>query len=89
MRWLRLTAALLLAGCGFTPEGNLVRDTVKQAGAQAFDEGLANAEWFICNAATIGAIRRRYGKSEDMAQTYRRLCEGAGDTRLFEPERKS
>ena len=69
-----LTAAMLVSACGFTPEGNLIRSAVADKGAQAYDEGLGNAEWYICNAASIGSIRRRYGTSEDRAALYRSLC---------------
>ncbi len=84
MKYLAFTALLLLAGCGLTLEGDAARLAVQQYGAQAYDEGLANAEWFICNAATIGAVRRKYGKTEDMAATYRRLCQDTGNVRVFE-----
>jgi len=75
---------LMVAGCGFTQEGDFARIAVKEYGAQAYDEGLENAEWFICNAVSIGAVRRKYGKTEERAQTYRRLCQGAGDVKVFE-----
>ena len=84
MKYLAFTALLLLAGCGLTLEGDAARLAVQQYGAQAYDEGLVNAEWFICNAATIGAVRRKYGKTEEMAATYRDLCQGAGDVVLFD-----
>ena len=70
-----LALAALLAGCGFTPQGDAVRDAVKARGAQAYDEGLENAEWFICQAASIGSVRRRYGDSEPRLIAYRTLCE--------------
>ncbi len=74
MKALACGAILLLAGCGFTPQGDLARDIVREKGAQAYDEGLENAEWFICHAASIGSIRRRYGRDADMAAAYKRLC---------------
>jgi len=77
---------LIIAGCGFTSEGDFARKAVKEYGAQAYDEGLENAEWFICNAVSVGAIRRKYGRTEERAQTYRQLCLGAGDVKLFEAE---
>lgn len=52
-----------LGGCGATPQGDAVRAAVKSYGSQAFDEGLENAEWFICDGASAGSIKRRYGRS--------------------------
>lgn len=78
MRWPIIAAAVLLAGCGFTPQGDAVRAAVKDAGAQAFDEGLANSEFFLCQAASIGSVKRRYGQSSEMAAAYNELCAQAG-----------
>lgn len=70
---------LTLAACGFTPQGDLARDIVREKGAQAYDEGLENAEWFICNAASVGSIRRKYGKDSATAAAYKQLCSPAVD----------
>lgn len=67
-------AAITLASCGFTQTGDFVRETVAVKGAQAMDEGLVNAEWFVCNAASIGSVKRRYGKSAKLADAYTALC---------------
>ncbi len=66
---------LLTAACGFTPQGDIVRAAVAEKGAQAMDEGLVNAEWFICNAVSVGAVKRRYGKSRELADAYNALCD--------------
>ncbi len=58
MRIAWILSLLTVAGCGFTQEGDFARLAVKEYGGQAFDEGLINAEWFICNVASIGSIRR-------------------------------
>jgi predicted small secreted protein len=55
--------ALSLSGCGFTAQGDFARDVVRDKGAQAYDEGLMNSIWFICNAASVGSVRRIFGKS--------------------------
>jgi hypothetical protein len=65
---------LALAGCGFTPGGQAVREGVATYGAQAMDEGLVNAEWFVCEAASVGSIKRRYGKTKTTADAYRGFC---------------
>lgn len=66
--------ALLLAGCGLTPQGDLVRDVVRERGAQAYDEGLANSLWFMCSGASVGSIRRTFGQKMD---AYNALCSEA------------
>jgi hypothetical protein len=79
MNKLAVIMMLSLAGCGFTPQGDLVRDLVKEKGAQAYDEGLENSIWFICNAASVGSIRRRFGGTADSAAAYRALCSPLAD----------
>ena len=71
MKYGIILASLLLASCGFTPQGDLVRGVVREKGAQAYDEGLANSLWFMCNAASVGSIRRAFGKNMD---AYNSLC---------------
>jgi len=65
---------IVLTGCGFTSEGTMIRDRAEELGAQAMDKGLSNAEWFICQAASIGSVRRRYGRVTETADAYRNLC---------------
>ena len=67
-----LMLVLLVAGCGQTSVGDQFRDVLKQRGARVLDEGLANSEWFMCEAASIGSVKRRYGGSK--AQAYKDLC---------------
>lgn len=74
MRAIALAAALALSACGFTPQGDLARDLIREKGAQAYDEGLANSLWFMCNAASVGSIRRTFGKN--MA-AYNAICADA------------
>lgn len=69
-----ILAPLLLAGCGFTPQGDFARGAVRDYGAQAYDAGLENAEWFLCHAASIGSIRRKYGRDQTTADAYNQLC---------------
>jgi hypothetical protein len=58
-----IALALVLAGCGITPEGDIARGVVREKGAQAYDEGVANSLWFLCNAASVGSVRRAFGKN--------------------------
>lgn len=69
-----VVAALVLSSCGFTGTGDAVRAVVADKGGQAMDEGLANAEWFMCSAVSVGAVRRRYGRSPQLATAYEMLC---------------
>lgn len=69
--WKPIILVLFLVGC--TSQGGLVADLVKQRGAEAFDTGLENAEWYICEAASIGSIKRRYAGA--MASAYNGLCD--------------
>jgi hypothetical protein len=83
---LRLTtlsgAVLLLSlvtGCGFTPQGEIIRGEILQQGAKAYDAGIDNAEVFVCQAASVGSIKRRYWRSQQDFDTWVRFCEiGAG-----------
>ena len=74
--------SLALGGCGFTSGGEKVRQGVSTYGAQAMDEGLVNAEWFICSAASIGSVKRRYGKTKETADAYNTLCGLNGDAEI-------
>ncbi len=80
-----LTAVALLAGCGFTPQGDAVRRAVAEGTARAGDTGLENAEWFLCEAAPVGAVKRRYGADGDMASAYAKLCDRAASAGIVAP----
>jgi hypothetical protein len=69
-----LFLCLLLAGCGFTPQGAAVRQGVAAYGAQAMDAGLVNSEWFMCKGASVGSVQRRYGADEIKAAAWKELC---------------
>lgn len=75
MRGALILAVLALSGCGFTPQGTAIRNAVEKYGAQAYDEGLENAVYFVCNVASVGAVRRKWGQSPEV---YTRFCEASG-----------
>lgn len=81
--------ALALGACGFTPQGDAVRQAISIEGAKAMDQGLVNTEWFMCNGASVGSVRRRYGKSKDTAEAWRTLCGDNPDARIVTPEDSS
>ncbi len=87
MKWLIIAVAVVLAGCGFTPQGDLVRNAISEQGAQAFDAGLVNAEFFFCRATSVGSIKRRYGRSAETADAYNALCDEAGSALILGPDR--
>lgn len=76
---------LALAGCGFTPQGGLIRSQVLEKGAQAYDYGLDNSELFLCQIASVGSVERRYWRNQEDFDTWARFCRigaAARDLRL-------
>ncbi len=69
-------AVLLLGGCGFTPQGDVIREAVLSRGAQAYDAGLEGAVTFKCKIASIGAIERRYMGSAESWELWVNECRG-------------
>lgn len=67
-------STLALTGCGFTASGDVIRATISKKGAEVMDQNLANAEWFMCSAVSVGAVRRRYGGSSEVSSAYETLC---------------
>ena len=82
---LALPLALPLGACGFTQAGNFAREAVSDYGAQAMDEGLVNAEFFVCQAASVGSVMRRYGVSKQKAEAWRTLCNRDPEAEIIEP----
>ncbi len=76
MKPIIIAAALFLGACGLTPQGDFVREAVKSYGAKASDAGLTNAEWVLCEAASVGSVKRRYGGGKSGA--YNELCDRNG-----------
>ena len=74
--WIPIYLALFLGACGLTPQGDFVREAIKSYGAKAADAGLTNAEYFLCEAAPVGAVKKRYGGEKSGA--YNALCDRNG-----------
>lgn len=83
MRPIVLALALLLGACA---TADTAREVVKLKGAQAADQGLTDAEWLVCNAAPVGAVKRRYGQTVERADTYRDFCDGDGQASVVAPK---
>lgn len=76
---IRLSCFLLvfaLGACGFTAEGDILRTTIRDAGAKAADAELINVEWALCNAVSVGAIKRRYGNNSEKLKAWKKFCDG-------------
>ena len=72
--WPFIIASLSLAGCGLTPQGEAIRQTIAEQGREAAAAGLENAEWYICRASPVGAVVDRYGTSETQWSAWSTLC---------------
>ncbi len=66
-----LLALLALPACA---EVTQAKKIVAQVGADAADQELQAAEWATCQAATIGAVRRKYGANRESAIAYLQFC---------------
>ena len=85
MKSIIVAGALFLGACGFTSAGDALRTGLKAKGAEAMDQGLINAEWYTCQAASIGSVRRRYGKP-GISETYREFCGVSGAAVISAPD---
>lgn len=69
-----ILGSMLVASCGQTSYGDDFRSVVRDRGAKAADTTLQNLEWGLCNAITIGSIRRKY-IGTDKWPAYRKICD--------------
>lgn len=70
-----VVVAVSLTGCGLTGFGDNIRENIQERGRDVADQSLENSMWFLCSAASIGSIKRRFGVNADMAQAYNAVCE--------------
>jgi len=77
MRLLIAVLVIVLSGCGQTGYGNMIRSEISTRGAAISDEGITNAVWFFCSAASVGSVRRYIGDDAEKARAYDLLCEEA------------
>ncbi len=74
-------ALVFLAGCGFTPQGEVIRSQAFEKGGQAYDYGLDNAELFVCQIASVGSVKRRYWGSQLDFETWAKFCQIGAEAR--------
>lgn len=78
-----LLGVISLGGCEAV---DTAREVVKQKGAKIADGILTDAEWVLCKEASIGSIKRRYGKTVESANTYKDFCDGDGRANVVSPK---
>jgi len=82
--WLALVVIVLtinLQGCGI----DQIRTTVATKGAEVNDQLLHDAEFWICKGASVGSVRRKYGRSSEDATAWQALCDGGkADAKIVE-----
>ena len=49
-------------------------DFVRKYGAQSYDRGLENAEFFMCRAASVGSVLRRYFVDDEKRAAWVIIC---------------
>ncbi len=70
-----LFAVLALAGCsGLGPKVDAFNATAKEKGSQAYDDGMANATYWMCDATSVGSLRRWLASDQKKAEAYDTIC---------------
>ena len=73
---------LVLSACA---SYETVRDTIVDKAADVADQVLIDSEFTLCEASTIGSVKRRYGQSVERANLYREFCSGSGIANVIRP----
>lgn len=68
---LTMAAIVLLSGCAQYTAGSAA---ALDLGATVNDEALIAAEIVICRAASVGAVERRFMRSQEDWETWNRMC---------------
>ena len=83
LRWppgiLVLVLVRLLGGCEYIPGWDLLKTTLQVRGAEIADDVIDDARWVTCNAASVGSVKREYGRTVADAEAYRAFCNMQGD----------
>lgn len=70
-----LICSLLLTGCAGLNTGV---DNLRNKAAEGYDSALELAERIQCNDASVGSIKRRFGKTKESAELYNQWCANSG-----------
>lgn len=62
---------ILIAGCA---EFSAFKSGVAEHGADVTDEALESSVWYTCNAASVGAVKRRF-KTPEERKAYNAICQ--------------
>lgn len=81
--FLPVLLVVFLAGCGLTPQGDAIRRAAAEYTKKVGTTSLQNSEWFMCEAAPIGAVKRRY--KGDKADAYNILCDPGSAEDILKP----
>ena len=65
--------ALLLSGCGLTPQGDMVRQFLIERGQKAADQTAENAKDYLCKWARVESITKLFSHPSDR-RAYLTLC---------------
>lgn len=71
----KLIPLLLIAALSGCASQN-TKQSVASYGAGIADDKLDSTLWYLCNAATVGSIKREFGTSLSRADLYKSMCEG-------------
>lgn len=74
---LALLAILVFAGC---TGWSAVKSGVATHGAAVADEALITARWATCDAATVGAVRRKYSGDPEGLIAWQAFCRLKAET---------
>ena len=69
-----ITLSLFVSACGITPQGDMIREFLKQRTQKAADQTAKNARDYLCMYARVGSIKNLFPHPIDR-QAYLRICE--------------
>ncbi len=72
---------LSLQGCVVDSAKKAVVGKLQEISAQ----GLNDAEWYVCKAAPIGTVIKRYGHSDERAREYKDFCSPNTEVNIVAP----
>ncbi len=85
LRVLCIILLFVLSGCGISVYSDAIRSGASEKGKEAAATALENAEWWLCRAASVGAIKDRYGTTTDKSVAYHIICQDATVGNLIFP----